>query len=42
VHRWPYEYANPDFPKDHVMQTEPLTAAERKVMAGEGPSRHEH
>jgi cytochrome c oxidase subunit 1 len=42
VHRWPYEYANPDFPKDHVMQHEPLTAAEQKVAAAEGPSRHEH
>jgi cytochrome c oxidase subunit 1 len=22
VHRWPYEYGNPDAPKDHVMQHE--------------------
>jgi cytochrome c oxidase subunit 1 len=42
VHRWPYEYANPDFPKDHVMQTEPMTAAEQQRKAAEGPSRHEH
>jgi cytochrome c oxidase subunit 1 len=42
VHRWPYEYANPDFPKDHVMQHEPLTAAEQQLKAAEGPSRHEH
>jgi cytochrome c oxidase subunit 1 len=26
VHRWPYEYSNPDAPGDHVMQHEPLTA----------------
>jgi len=23
VHRWPYEYSNPDAPRDHVMQHEP-------------------
>ena len=26
VHRWPYEYGNPDAPKDHVMQHEPPMA----------------
>jgi cytochrome c oxidase subunit I len=25
VHRWPYEYANPAAPRDHVMQHEPAT-----------------
>jgi len=42
VHRWPYEYANPAFPKDYVMQTEPLTESELKLIAAEGPTGHEH
>ena len=29
MHRWPYEYANPDAAKDHVMQHEPLLPGER-------------
>jgi cytochrome c oxidase subunit 1 len=29
VHRWPYEYSNPDAPRDHVMQHEPAAAAVR-------------
>jgi len=29
VHRWPYEYSNPEAPKDHVMQHEPAPAAVR-------------
>jgi hypothetical protein len=29
VHRWPYEYGNPEAPKDHVMQHEPLLPNER-------------
>jgi cytochrome c oxidase subunit 1 len=28
VHRWPYEYSNPNAPKDHVMQHEPPLAVE--------------
>jgi cytochrome c oxidase subunit 1 len=27
VHRWPYEYSNPDAPRDHVMQHDPAGAA---------------
>jgi cytochrome c oxidase subunit 1 len=30
VHRWPYEYGNPEGVKDHVMQHEPLLANERR------------
>jgi cytochrome c oxidase subunit 1 len=29
VHRWPYEYANPEGAKDHVMQHEPVLPNER-------------
>jgi cytochrome c oxidase subunit 1 len=28
VHRWPYEYSNPNAPGDHVMQTDPPLATE--------------
>jgi cytochrome c oxidase subunit 1 len=28
VHRWPYEYSNPNAPRDHVMQHEPPFAGE--------------
>ncbi|MFT6183889.1 MAG: cytochrome c oxidase subunit 1, partial [Flavobacteriales bacterium] len=28
VHRWPYDYSNPDYEEDFVPQTTPLKAGE--------------
>ena len=31
IHRWPFEYSPSGLDRDHVMQHEPLTAAEQKA-----------